>query len=118
MRPEISQAESLLAIGTRRIFSEEHDIFRESVRKFVVDHVKPHHDRFVVFSFLIGLGTFHSNLPLRWEKEGQVDREVGRTSGLLHRIMFSFNSYGCRLGSKHCWELQSRRRMVAMVPIY
>lgn len=33
---------SLLDIGTRRIFSEEHDLFRESARKFFEEECKPY----------------------------------------------------------------------------
>ncbi|PIK36194.1 putative long-chain specific acyl-CoA dehydrogenase, mitochondrial isoform X2 [Apostichopus japonicus] len=55
-RPEISQAASLLDIGTRRIFSEEHDIFRENVRRFFTDELAPHQDR--------------------WEKQGHVDKDI------------------------------------------
>ncbi|PIK32915.1 hypothetical protein BSL78_30273, partial [Apostichopus japonicus] len=56
VRPEISQAKSLIDIGTRQIFSEEHDIFRENVRRFFRDELAPHQDR--------------------WEKQGHVDKEI------------------------------------------
>ena len=42
-------------------FREEHHIFREQVRRFVLQEVTPHHDR--------------------WEREGQVDRELWRKAG-------------------------------------
>lgn len=42
-RLETPSAEKLTAIGTRRIFSSEHDIFRESVRKFFQEEVIPYH---------------------------------------------------------------------------
>ena len=32
-------------IGIRKIFNEDHDIFRDSVRKFFNDEVKPNIDR-------------------------------------------------------------------------
>ncbi|KAF8562620.1 hypothetical protein P879_11934, partial [Paragonimus westermani] len=60
-RPEISQAASFLDFGTRRIFAEEHDLFRETVRKFVAEHVVPHHTR--------------------WEDQGHCDRELWLEAG-------------------------------------
>lgn len=42
-RPEPSSAKSLIDIGTRRIFSSDHDIFRESARKFFQEEVLPFH---------------------------------------------------------------------------
>ncbi|XP_028663926.2 long-chain specific acyl-CoA dehydrogenase, mitochondrial [Erpetoichthys calabaricus] len=60
-RPETSSSKSLLDIGTRRIFQEEHDIFRQSVRRFFQDEVVPHHGE--------------------WEKAGQVSRELWEKAG-------------------------------------
>ena len=65
-RPETAQANSMMDIGTRRIFSEEHDMFRENVRRFFQEEVLPHHPK--------------------WEKDGQISREVWEkagTNGLL-----------------------------------
>lgn len=42
-RPEISSAKTMMDIGTRRIFTEEHDIFRQSVRRFFQEEVVPYH---------------------------------------------------------------------------
>lgn len=42
-RLEPSSAKSLMDIGTRRIFSSDHDIFRESARKFFQEEVLPFH---------------------------------------------------------------------------
>ena len=42
-------------------FTEEHNIFREQVKRFIAQEVAPHHDR--------------------WEREGQVDRELWRKAG-------------------------------------
>ena len=42
-RLETSSAKKLTDTGTRRIFSLEHDIFRESVRKFFQEEVIPYH---------------------------------------------------------------------------
>lgn len=48
-------------IGIRRIFSSDHDIFRESVRKFFQEEVVPHHSE--------------------WEKAGEVSRELWEKAG-------------------------------------
>ena len=45
----------------RELFSTEHEIFRRSVNYFVNEHIVPHHSR--------------------WEKEGQVSREVWHKAG-------------------------------------
>ncbi|XP_068612712.1 long-chain specific acyl-CoA dehydrogenase, mitochondrial [Brachionichthys hirsutus] len=60
-RPETSSAPSLTDIGTRRIFNEDHDLFRQSARRFFQDEVVPYHQR--------------------WEKDGQVSREVWEAAG-------------------------------------
>ncbi|XP_071851755.1 long-chain specific acyl-CoA dehydrogenase, mitochondrial-like [Apostichopus japonicus] len=60
-RPETSQAGSMMDIGTRAIFSEEHDIYRRSLRKFVNEELVPHRER--------------------WEKEKKVDRETWKKAG-------------------------------------
>ncbi|XP_045337050.1 long-chain specific acyl-CoA dehydrogenase, mitochondrial isoform X2 [Leopardus geoffroyi] len=60
-RLETPSAEKLTDIGTRRIFSSEHDIFRESVRKFFQEEVIPHH--------------------AEWEKAGEVSRELWEKAG-------------------------------------
>lgn len=52
-RQEPCQADSMLDIGTRRIFSEEHDMFRRTVRKFFQEHVVPYHSQYVNFFYLI-----------------------------------------------------------------
>ncbi|XP_029789787.1 long-chain specific acyl-CoA dehydrogenase, mitochondrial isoform X7 [Suricata suricatta] len=60
-RLETPSAEKLTDIGTRRIFSSEHDIFRESVRKFFREEVIPYH--------------------AEWEKAGEVSRELWEKAG-------------------------------------
>jgi alkylation response protein AidB-like acyl-CoA dehydrogenase len=45
----------------RQIFSEDHELFRESVRKFVEQELVPHHER--------------------WEEAGKVDREAWLKAG-------------------------------------
>uniref|UniRef100_A0AAY4BU11 Long-chain specific acyl-CoA dehydrogenase, mitochondrial n=1 Tax=Denticeps clupeoides TaxID=299321 RepID=A0AAY4BU11_9TELE len=65
-RLETSMADTMMDIGTRRIFGEEHDLFRENVRRFFKEEVVPYH--------------------AQWEKDGQVSREVWEkagTNGLL-----------------------------------
>ena len=56
-RSEPWQVENFLEIGNRGIFSEEHDMFRESVRKFFADHVTM------------------KDMD-RWEANGMVEREI------------------------------------------
>ncbi|KAH0504700.1 Long-chain specific acyl-CoA dehydrogenase, mitochondrial [Microtus ochrogaster] len=60
-RLETPSAKKLTDIGIRRIFSTEHDIFRESVRKFFQEDVVPYHTE--------------------WEKAGEVSREVWEKAG-------------------------------------
>ncbi|XP_029306994.1 LOW QUALITY PROTEIN: long-chain specific acyl-CoA dehydrogenase, mitochondrial-like [Cottoperca gobio] len=60
-RPETSNAKTLMDIGTRRIFKEDHDIFRRSARRFFQEEVIPYHNE--------------------WEKAGQVSREVWEKAG-------------------------------------
>lgn len=45
----------------RTVYAEEHTLFRDNVRRFLQEEVVPHH--------------------ARWEKEGQVDRELWRKAG-------------------------------------
>jgi alkylation response protein AidB-like acyl-CoA dehydrogenase len=45
----------------RTLFSPEHALFRDTVRRFIADHVAPHH--------------------ARWEEQGYVDREVWLEAG-------------------------------------
>ncbi|KAM8721875.1 long-chain specific acyl-CoA dehydrogenase, mitochondrial [Acanthopagrus schlegelii] len=60
-RPETSSAKSLMDIGTRRIFNEDHDLFRQNVRRFFQEEVVPYHKE--------------------WEKAGQVSRELWEKAG-------------------------------------
>uniref|UniRef100_A0A2K5EJN9 Acyl-CoA dehydrogenase long chain n=1 Tax=Aotus nancymaae TaxID=37293 RepID=A0A2K5EJN9_AOTNA len=60
-RLETSSAKKLTDTGIRRIFSSEHDIFRESVRKFFQEEMIPYHSE--------------------WEKAGEVSREVWEKAG-------------------------------------
>ncbi len=45
-RPPTAQMDNLMDIGSRRIFNEDHDIFRESVRRFMRDELGPCQDAF------------------------------------------------------------------------
>ncbi len=45
----------------RTLFEEEHNIFRESVRRFYDEHIMPHH--------------------AQWEKDGQISRDAWREAG-------------------------------------
>ena len=45
----------------RTIFSEEHELFRSSVRRFMEEEIAPHMDR--------------------WRQQGYVDRELWRLAG-------------------------------------
>jgi long-chain-acyl-CoA dehydrogenase len=56
-----AQASTLYDIGVRSIFNQDHDIFRESVRKFFQAEVAPNIDK--------------------WEDQGQVDREIWEKAG-------------------------------------
>ena len=47
----------------RTLFSAEHDMFRDSVDRFIAEHVAPFHTQ--------------------WEKDGQVSRELWRTAGSM-----------------------------------
>ncbi|XP_056391188.1 long-chain specific acyl-CoA dehydrogenase, mitochondrial isoform X2 [Hyla sarda] len=60
-RLETSQAKTLMDVGTRSIFNADHDIFRESVRRFFQQEVAPYH--------------------AEWEKAGQVSRELWEKAG-------------------------------------
>ncbi|XP_039272148.2 long-chain specific acyl-CoA dehydrogenase, mitochondrial-like isoform X1 [Styela clava] len=60
-RIEPCQSEKLTDIGTRRIFSDDHDIFRRSVRRFFNENIIPHNDK--------------------WMKAGEVDRDCWLKAG-------------------------------------
>jgi len=62
-RMEGFQTSNMMDVGTRAIFSEEHDMFRESCRKFFNEEVLPYHNE--------------------WEKNGEVSRECWKKAGEL-----------------------------------
>ncbi|CAH1786297.1 unnamed protein product [Owenia fusiformis] len=51
----------MMDIGTRQIFTEEHDIFRENCRRFYREEVAPNNDK--------------------WEEDGQVSYEIWKKAG-------------------------------------
>ncbi|THD27319.1 Long-chain specific acyl-CoA dehydrogenase [Fasciola hepatica] len=60
-RAEAAQSDCLMNIGTRSIFSEEHDMLRTNTRKFMSEYVIPNHKK--------------------WEEQGQVDRDLWLQAG-------------------------------------
>ena len=46
-RKETAQASNMMDIGVRKIFSEEHDIFRQTARRFFREEVAPYHEELV-----------------------------------------------------------------------
>ncbi|KAL8618484.1 hypothetical protein ACOMHN_049901 [Nucella lapillus] len=61
VRPEVGQAGTMMDIGTRRIYNEDHDMFRQTARRFFQEEVLPYH--------------------AEWEKAGQVSVEVWQRAG-------------------------------------
>ena len=47
-RLEPCESASMIDIGTRRIFSEDHDIFRQTVRRFYQEEIIPNHAQWEV----------------------------------------------------------------------
>jgi long-chain-acyl-CoA dehydrogenase len=60
-RPEPNVCDSLLQIGSRRIYSQEHDMYREMLRNFYDEKVVPFHEE--------------------WEDKGEVPRELWTDAG-------------------------------------
>jgi len=60
-RPEPSQTSTFLDIGSRRLFTPEHDAFRQTCRQFFAEEVVPYH--------------------AQWEEAGMVPKEVWRKAG-------------------------------------
>ncbi|KAK3801118.1 hypothetical protein RRG08_029378 [Elysia crispata] len=61
-RPEPRESASMMDIGTRRVFSEDHDIFRQTARRFIQEEIVPYH--------------------AQWEIDGQCWEKAGHM-GLL-----------------------------------
>ena len=65
----------------RNLFSEEHAIFRDSVRRFCAEEIQPHH--------------------AQWEKDGQISREAWLKAGELGLLCASMpQEYGGGGGDK------------------
>lgn len=60
-RIEPAMAANMTATNTRRIFNEEHDMVRETARRFFNEQVLPYHDD--------------------WERQGRVPREIWQAAG-------------------------------------
>ena len=59
----------------RTIFSEEHEIFRDSVRRFCAEEIAPHH--------------------AQWEKDGQISRDAWKKAGEIGMLCSSMpEEYG------------------------
>jgi long-chain-acyl-CoA dehydrogenase len=91
-RPETQQADSLIQIGTRRIFEHEHDQYRELCRRFYEDEVIPFHDK--------------------WEEDQMVPRELWKKAGEMGLLCVTVpEEYGGMgldvLYSAVMWEEQS-----------
>jgi len=91
-RLETAQASSLLDIGTRPIFDETHDQFRETTRKFYAEQVTP----------------FHSE----WEDQGHVPKELWQKAGELGLLAVTvpeeYGGYGLdTLFASIVWEEQA-----------
>ena len=71
LRPAPAQAETMLDMGTRNIFSPEQDMFRSTVRKFVREEMAPQQAKF--------------------EEDGQPSRDIWLSlgkNGLLGKASF------------------------------
>jgi len=92
VRPEPQHTDNLMTIGTRRIFGEEHDMFRETARGFFNKRVVP----------------FHA----KWEEDGMISRECWREAGELGLLCVTMpEQYGGAgadiLTSAVVWEEQA-----------
>lgn len=63
LRPPPCQMPNLMDIGSRSIFNEDHDMFRESARKFFREYLHPQHKKF--------------------EADGKVSKEVWKELGRM-----------------------------------
>ena len=91
-RVETAQAQKLTDIGTRPIFDETHDQFREMTRKFYAEQVVPNHPE--------------------WEDQGHVPKELWQEAGALGLLSVTvpeeYGGYGLDcLYSAIVWEEQA-----------
>ncbi|XP_013409660.1 long-chain specific acyl-CoA dehydrogenase, mitochondrial [Lingula anatina] len=61
VRKEIGEVNNMMEIGTRRIFAEEHDMFRQTARRFFQEEILPYHSE--------------------WEKNKEISREAWESAG-------------------------------------
>ena len=71
-------AESMVDIGTRRIFNEDHDLMRDAVRKFLANEATPNNDQSAILIIAAKLVVME---VCRYEKDGQVSRELWKKAG-------------------------------------
>lgn len=91
-RPDSVQTETMLQIGNRRVFEEEHDILRGSVRNWWETEVVPNH--------------------AQWEKDGQISRECWESAGANGLLAMTtpeeYGGYGGSiLDASIMWDEQS-----------
>jgi long-chain-acyl-CoA dehydrogenase len=93
---------SLLDIGTRRIFNEDHDMFRETARKYFEEHVKPYHGVRPIQPHSSPSTVLTRRWCLmylvrdadEWEKQGMVSRDCWLRAGELGLL-------GCTTSDKY-----------------
>eukprot|EP00037_Helgoeca_nana_P014498 m.135211 g.135211 ORF g.135211 m.135211 type:complete len:435 (-) comp22577_c0_seq1:222-1526(-) len=92
LRPDNCHSPTMMEIGTRRPFTEDHDIVRQSCRRWWEQEVVPHH--------------------AQWEKDGQISRECWESAGangfLAMTTPEDYGGYGGSiLDANIMWEEQS-----------
>ena len=92
-RPEVQQAERMTDTGTRRVFSEEHDMFRNTVRKWwqkqvstVCFHLTDEQQKQTSMDVQLKLGLYELDVQAvpyhdQWEEAGIVPRSVWEDAG-------------------------------------
>ena len=84
-RPEPQQVESLLQIGSRRIYDEMHDMYRETVRNFYNEKVVPFHEE--------------------WESKGECSRELWKDAGANGMLAVTVPTEYGGIGWTFCFRL-------------
>jgi len=92
LRPDNSQSDTMMDIGTRRVYNEDHDLLRTMCRRWWEQEVVPNH--------------------AKWEEEGSVSRELWASAGANGFLaMTTPEEYGGAGGSildaSIMWEEQS-----------
>ena len=97
-----TSAGSMLDIGTRSIFNEDHDMFRESVRRFFKERIEPFQNEWD------DVGHVPREL---WTEAGEMGLLGVNTSDVIGGIGGNFLRYGCsRRTTIHCKQFN---RMVS-----